>query len=191
MRLHISQLAHDVFHQPYDKATYPGFCSAYVDFQDRSYGKSKGKGKGKSSSYDDYGTWTAEIQQQLIHTSVINICIYLVVYKFTLNYFFMFIEPIPLVLHHNRGLYWSFFGPKFCGNFAFEGHPKPLFPPPHFRNHSESPIITAILFIFLGIHWNSNSQRIIYLEIYRLSEFLSAVFIGMSQELYLFCYIVT
>ena len=46
--------------QPYGIATYPGFCGAYVVFEDRSYGKSKGKGKGKRSNYG--GTWIAEIQ---------------------------------------------------------------------------------------------------------------------------------
>ena len=102
--------------------------------------------------------------------------VYLLVYKFTLNYFFMFIEPIPLVLHHHRGWKTGAFLVPSCAETS------PLKATQNYCNTIYFPWNSLI---------NSNSQRIIYLEIYRLSKFLSAVFIGMSQELYLFCYIVT
>ena len=41
-----------------------GVVDVCIDFEDRSYGKSKGKGK--SSSYDDYGTWVQQLCQKQV-----------------------------------------------------------------------------------------------------------------------------
>ena len=109
--------------QPYGIATYPGFCRAYLDFEDRSYGKSKGKGKGKSSR-----TWIAEIQHYW-STFLSLTFVYLVVYKFSLNYFYVYRTYSFGPTSPHRG--WktgAFFVPssaKKKKNFPLADHRKP------------------------------------------------------------------
>ena len=122
--------------QPYGIATYPGFCRAYLDFEDRSYGRSKGKGKGKRSNYG--GTWIAEIQHYW-STFLSLTFVYLVVYKFSLNYFYVYRTYSFGPTSPHRG--WktgAFFVPSSAKKKL------PLGRPPKTESH------------FLGIHWNSN-----------------------------------